>query len=102
DPIYVPKSATDPNEIKIGSMTPAGGFTQDAAAGAGFDKFIHSQPCPHAQRGHIMKRNSCFSPWQNRFDMSIRQSIPKVFKQAARVQLDMLHDVNSPCKCLAR
>ena len=42
DPIYVPKSATDPNEIKIGSMTAAGVFTQDAAAAADFDKFINA------------------------------------------------------------
>jgi hypothetical protein len=85
DPIYVPKNATDPNEIKIGSMTPAGVFTQDAAAAADFEKFISGQACLNAQRGQIMA-NSCFSPWQNRFDMSIRQSLPKVFKvrRAAR------------------
>jgi hypothetical protein len=100
DPIYVPKNATDPNEIKIGSMTPAGVFTQDAAAAADFEKFISGQPCLNAQRGQIMKRNSCFSPWQNRFDMSVRQSLPEVKGQRASVQLDIINAANALGKVL--
>ena len=100
DPIYVPKSAIDPNEIKIGTMSAAGVFTQDAAAAADFDKFISGQGCLNKQRGHIMQRNSCFSPWQNRLDMSIRQGLSTIFGQRASVQLDVLNAANAFGKLL--
>ncbi len=95
DPIYVPTNATDPNEIKIGSMTAAGVFTQDAAAAQAFENFINIQPCLNEQRGHIMKRNSCFTPWQNRFDMSFRQGLPEIKGQRASVQLDVINAANA-------
>src|SRR5439155_5670162 len=85
DPIYVPKNAVDPNEIKIGSMTSAGVFTQDVAAATDFEKFIASQPCLVEQRGQIMKRDSCFMPWQSRFDMSVRQGLPEIRGQRVSV-----------------
>ena len=78
DPIYVPKDATDPNEIKIGSMTAAGVFTQDAAAAQDFNKFISGQDCLNKQRGKIMTRNSCRSPWTNTVNVSLRQSLPAI------------------------
>jgi hypothetical protein len=100
DPIYVPTSATDPNEIKIGSMNSAGVFTQDAAAAQAFDSFISSQKCLDTQRGTIMKRNSCFSPWQNRMDVSVKQSLPTVRGQRFSAQLDILNFANAFGKVL--
>jgi hypothetical protein len=103
DPIYVPRSALDQNEIKIGSMTTAGVFTQDVAAAQAFEDFIQKQPCLNAQRGSIMQRNSCFTPWQNRFDMSIRQGLPEIPMLGGRsgsagrasVQLDVINAANA-------
>jgi hypothetical protein len=103
DPIYVPRSALDQNEIKIGSMTTAGVFTPDNAAAQAFEDFINGQPCLNAQRGQIMKRNSCFTPWQNRFDMSIRQGLPEIPLRGLRdrsagrasVQLDVINAANA-------
>ena len=100
DPIYVPKSATDPNEIKIGSMTSAGVFTQDAAASQAFESFISSQKCLDTQRGTIMKRNSCFTPWQNRMDFSIKQALPTVRGQHFSTQLDIVNFANAFGKVL--
>ena len=91
DPIYVPIDATDTDEILIGSMTTAGVFTQDAEAAADFDEFIESQECLDKQRGRIMERHSCRTPWQNRMDMSIRQSIPEIRGQNFTVQLDIIN-----------
>src|SRR5207249_3710052 len=100
DPIYVPKNAVDPNEIKIGSMTSAGVFTQDVAAATDFEKFIASQPCLVEQRGQIMKRDSCFMPWQSRFDMSVRQGLPEIRGQRVSVQLDIVNAANAIGKVL--
>ncbi|HEY9225049.1 MAG TPA: carboxypeptidase regulatory-like domain-containing protein [Gemmatimonadaceae bacterium] len=100
DPIYVPSNTSDPNQIKLGTMTAAGVFTQDAAATQAFDQFISSQSCLNAQRGKIMQRNSCFSPWQSRFDLSIRQGVPTIRGQRASVQLDIVNAVNAIGKVL--
>ncbi len=93
DPIYVPRNAADLNEIRIGTGTGAA-FTPNAAAQAAFEKFIEDQPCLDRQRGSIMARNSCRSPWQNRMDVSIRQSLPKIRGQAFTVQLDIFNFLN--------
>jgi len=103
DPIYVPTNARDANEIKLGSMTAAGVFTPDTAAQTAFENFISGQSCLSAQRGQIMKRNSCFTPWQNRFDMSIRQGLPEIpmlgskggSAGRASVQLDIVNAANA-------
>jgi hypothetical protein len=94
DPIYVPKDATDPNEIKIGSMSAAGVFTQDVAAAQDFNKFISSQACLDKQRGSIMQRNSCRTPWQNRMDLSFSQSVPTVRGQNFTIMLDVINIAN--------
>jgi hypothetical protein len=100
DPIYVPTNARDANEIKLGSMTAAGVFTPDTAAQTAFENFINGQPCLNAQRGQIMKRNSCFSPWQNRLDMSIRQGLPEIRGQRFSAQLDIMNAANAFGKLL--
>jgi hypothetical protein len=99
DLIYVPRNATDVNEIKIGSQNNTTGvFTQDAKAAAdakAFDNFISSQKCLNEQRGRIMKRNSCRTPWQNRLDLAIRQSLPQVRGQNVTVELDVQNFANA-------
>jgi len=99
DPIYVPKSALDTAEIRIGSQTGAtatnpGTFTPDAVNMAAFENFINKQPCLNKQRGHIMARSSCFTPWQNSMDVSIRQGIPTVRGENFSVQLDIANFMN--------
>jgi carboxypeptidase family protein len=93
DPIYVPRNATDPSEIQIGTGT-GSAFVQNVAAARAFDNFIKSQPCLDRQRGRIMERNSCRSPFQNRFDLSIRQAIPSIRGQALSLQLDVFNFLN--------
>jgi hypothetical protein len=79
DPIYVPTDATNINEIRIGTQATVLGqtvFTQNLPTAQRFNEFIDLQECLDEQRGRIMERNSCRSPWQNRMDLSIRQSVP--------------------------
>lgn len=93
DPIYVPRDATDPNEIRIGTGIGAA-FQQDMAAAQAFEEFIEKQPCLDKQRGKIMERNSCRSPFQHRLDLSIRQSIPQIRGNQVSVQLDIFNFLN--------
>jgi hypothetical protein len=93
DPIYIPRDARDPNEILIGSVT-GGVFTQNTAAAQAFENFIAQQPCLDRQRGRIMERNSCRSPFQHRMDLSIRQGIPAIRGQRVSLQLDIFNLLN--------
>jgi hypothetical protein len=89
DPIYVPKSAYDPNEIRFNG-TGQTVVNQQAA----FEKFIQSQPCLNSQRGRIMERNSCRGPWRNLTNVSIRQSLPEISGQHLTAQLDIFNFAN--------
>ena len=93
DPIYVPRSATDLNEIRIGTGIGTA-FVPNTEAAQAFERFIESQPCLDRQRGSIMARNSCRSPWQNRMDLSLRQSLPRIGGQNFTVQLDIFNFLN--------
>lgn len=93
DPIYVPRDATDPSEVRIGTGVD-GAFSQNAAAAAAFDRFIDSQECMNRQRGRIMERNSCRSPTQHRLDVAIRQAIPTVAGHRLSLQLDFFNLLN--------
>jgi hypothetical protein len=64
------------------------------AAAQAFDRFISSQPCMNSQRGRIMARNSCRSPFQHRLDVSIRQSIPQFHGHQLALQLDFFNFIN--------
>jgi hypothetical protein len=93
DPIYVPMDATDPNEFRIGTGID-GAFVQNQVAAQAFDDFISSQECLNSQRGSIMERNSCRSPFQHRLDVSIRQSIPRIQGQQLALQIDIFNFLN--------
>jgi len=102
DPIYVPTSALDTTQIRIGSLTGAsatnpGVFTQDQAAAIAFDDFINKQDCLSSQRGKIMERASCHGPWQNSMDLSIRQALPNLCGKGCdnlSIQLDVANVMN--------
>jgi hypothetical protein len=93
DPIYIPRHATDPSEIQIGTGT-GSSFVQNTVAAQAFDRFIDSQDCLVRQRGRIMERNSCRSPAQDRLDLSVRQSIPQFHGQRLAIQLDIFNVIN--------
>jgi hypothetical protein len=93
DPIYVPNNALDANEIRIGTGSGAS-FVQNTVAAQAFEDFIEAQPCLDEQRGSIMERNSCRSPFQHRFDLSIRQSIPQIRGQQLTLVLDIFNFPN--------
>jgi carboxypeptidase family protein/TonB-dependent receptor-like protein len=93
DPIYIPRDATDPAEIRIGSGIGTA-FVQNTVAAQAFERFIGSLDCLDRQRGRIMERNSCRAPAQDRLDISIRQAIPQVRGQQLSLQLDVFNFLN--------
>ncbi len=93
DPIYVPRDATDLNEIRIGTGSGAT-FVPNPAIATTLNRFIDMQPCLSSQRGKIMKRNSCSGPFQKSMDASVRQTLPEFGGQAFTLQLDIFNFLN--------
>ncbi len=93
DLLYIPHDATNPSEMRIGTGVD-GAFVQNVAAAQAFNRFIDAQPCLAEQRGHIMKRDSCRSPAQDRLDISIRQSIPQYRGHQLALQIDVFNFLN--------
>ena len=89
DAIYIPKSTSDTLEIRF-SPTAVPVATQQAA----FDKFLRDTPCVNVQRGRIMERNSCRSPWRNTTNLSVRQSLPVRRGHALTLQVDIFNFLN--------
>ena len=93
DPLYIPRNATDLTEIRIGTGTGAA-FVPNPTEAQAFESFIASHDCLDDQRGRIMERNSCRSPWQNRLDVALRQHLPTLRGQRITVQLDIVNFLN--------
>lgn len=71
DPIYIPRSAFDTAEMTFG-----GSESEVRTQQAAFERFVEGAPCLRAQRGRIMSRNSCRSPWTGLTNVAVRQAVP--------------------------
>jgi outer membrane receptor protein involved in Fe transport len=91
DPIYIPKNATDPNEIRFVDQGSGSSLITAAAQAQAFENFIKNSDCLDKQRGKIMDRNSCTAPWLNRVDFSLRQTLPEIAGQRLTAQLDIFN-----------
>lgn len=99
DLMYIPKSATDQNEILFQNYNSTNATLKAAsdASAAAFEKFIADNDCLNSQRGQIMERNSCRNPWNNRVDVSISQSLGKLGGRAfknVQLRLDVINFTN--------
>jgi hypothetical protein len=102
DPIYVPRNATDPSEIRIVALrnpslpfnATTNPYELNAAAAQRFENFISSQDCLNKQRGQIFERNTCFNPWQRLVNFSVRQTLPEVRGNRVSAQLDVFNFLN--------
>ena len=81
DPVYIPTGPSDPNFPTFGS----------AAQATAFDNFISSTSCLNSQRGQIMERNSCDTPWTNEFDVSAEQAVTTIRGQNVSLRLDIFN-----------
>ena len=89
DPIYIPRTAFDTTEIRFAG-TAADVQTQQAA----FERFVDGATCLSRQRGRIMGRNSCRSPWMNVTNLALRQAVPSIGKQSLVLELQVFNLLN--------
>jgi hypothetical protein len=102
DLVYVPSDIASPAEIRFSGISPIPGADNSPAAQAqrvadqrtALERFITSTDCLNRQRGRIMTRNSCRSPWTNTVNVSVRQSLPAIRGQSFTVQLDVFNFLN--------
>jgi outer membrane receptor protein involved in Fe transport len=93
DLVYVPTDVNDVAQIRFAPLAIAVGDTLSAASqAAAFEQLIQASPCLNDSRGKIMDRNSCRLPFNNNFDLSVRQNIPLVSgAQRVALQLDIFN-----------
>ena len=89
DPIYVPRSAADTAEIRF-----YGSDAEIAAQQSAFDGFIEQTACLRQQRGRIMARNSCRTPWVNVANAAIRQTLPGLGGKTLSLHLEIFNVLN--------
>lgn len=89
DPIYIPRTAFDTAEISF-----AGSPADVAAQQAAFERFIVESACLRGQRGQIMSRNSCRSPWMHLMHLALRQAIPAPRNQAVALEIQVFNILN--------
>ena len=94
DLIYVPRDARDVNEIRFTQLGSVATGLSPAQQADSLEAFINSRDCLRSQRGTIMLRNSCRTPWTKRVDLSARQSLPQIRGQNLSVQLDIFNFLN--------
>ncbi|HEX8715546.1 MAG TPA: TonB-dependent receptor [Gemmatimonadaceae bacterium] len=94
DPIYIPTDATDPTQMQFATTTFNGQTVTAAQQAAAFNKFINSNPCLNRQRGHIMSRNSCTTPWTNLVNLAVRQSFGAGRFQNFSLELEVFNFLN--------
>jgi hypothetical protein len=102
DLIYIPADVAKDTEIRFSGISAVAGADNSPAAQnqriaeqrSALERFITSTDCLTRQRGRIMTRNSCRSPWTNTVNVSIRQSLPSVLGQSFALQLDIFNFMN--------
>ncbi|HEY8852616.1 MAG TPA: carboxypeptidase regulatory-like domain-containing protein, partial [Gemmatimonadaceae bacterium] len=90
DLVYVPTDARLASEILFqqnGNLTPA--MQADS-----LEAFISAHECLNSQRGKIMLRNSCRTPWTKFMNASVRQSLPTLKGHNFILQLDIFNFLN--------
>jgi len=90
DLIYVPKNAHDTTQIRF----TANGSTTVAQQQDLLENFINSHACLNSQRGKIMDRNSCRTPWDKVVNLSARQTLPTIQGKNFILQLDIFNFLN--------
>lgn len=94
DPIYIPKNALDPREMQFATLSVGGVTYTPAQQAQAFENFINGDDCLSANRGQIMTRNSCRNPSFATFDMTIRQSLPKIRGNSLAIEFQVFNVLN--------
>lgn len=90
DLLYVPTAAENTAAIFVDDADFGTAEVQSAA----FEEFINGSECLSENRGSILERNGCRSPWQNRIDLSLRQRLPTIAGNEVALQIDVFNFTN--------
>ena len=94
DLLYVPKNAHDTTQVRFSTSGSGATARTPAQQADDFENFIASHACLNSQRGTIMKRNSCRTPWDKVVNLSARQTLPTVQGKNFILQLDIFNFLN--------
>ena len=95
DLIYVPTAEEVSSAGMFREGASLGGVTYTALEQAeAFEEFVQNSECLSRQRGKILERNSCRSPWQNLVNVSLRQRLPNFGGNELALQLDVFNFMN--------
>ena len=75
DLIYIPKDATDTNQIKFADKTVSGVLYPAAKQGQMFNDYINQDPYLSKHRGEYAERNGAKYPWRNQLDFKLLQDV---------------------------
>jgi hypothetical protein len=89
DPIYIPRDANDSTEIVFDPRV----FSV-ASQRSALEAFIEGASCLRKQRGRIMQRNSCRTPWTNTMNVAVRQSFAGERGHPIAVELQLFNALN--------
>ena len=81
DVVYLPRDASD--------ITLA-----DPARYASLDRFIRSEPCLQAQRGRLLRRNSCRDPWVHETQARLSKRFALTDRRALELTADLFNVLN--------
>lgn len=90
DLIYVPATAA---EARFEPQSATNPFTPEASW-TNLNAFIESVECLREARGEVIERNACRTPWSNRFDVRLAQTLPTLRGQGAQITIDVLNFAN--------
>jgi hypothetical protein len=96
DLVYIPRTAFDPSEIRFsgGTGTAAQQTARVQEQAAALENFIQGTPCLNEQRGRIMSRNSCRTPWTNNINVRLEQALPVVRGQRLSLRGEVFNFLN--------
>jgi hypothetical protein len=89
DPIYIPRAARDTSEIRF-----TGSSAQVEEQQIAFERFVDGAACLRRQRGQVMSRNSCRSPWMNLTNIAVRQTLPRGPGNGFALELQVFNFLN--------
>ena len=85
---YVP---TGTNQVRVGTITPAGVIVPNAVNEAAFYSLISRNPFLRANQGHILPRFGGTNPYITRLDLRFTQNIPVPYKGHLEFYYDILN-----------
>lgn len=98
DAVYVPLDATPAGDVRLVVDDALGNpVAAPASAYEELDRFIRSDGCLRAQRGRLLRRNSCRTGWTNAADARFARIFPTARGQSLELTLDvfnLLHLLN--------